>query len=91
MQLFSSYESLSWLLERFADKLVEIETSITTWQQDDRIRANILAGDGWATNPACLTIHSQCTSHEFGSACHHEQGGDGSSTPYVQRHGHAEP
>jgi hypothetical protein len=56
MQLFSSYESLSWLLERFADKLVEIETSITTWRQDDRIRANILAGDGWATNPACLTI-----------------------------------
>jgi len=56
MQLFSSYESLSWLLERFANKLVEIETSITTWQQDDRIRANILAGDGWATNAACFTI-----------------------------------
>jgi hypothetical protein len=56
MQLFSSYESLSWLLERFVDKLVEIETSITAWRQDDRIKANILAGDGWSTNPACLTI-----------------------------------
>ena len=56
MQLFSSHESLSWLLERFADQLAEIETSINTWQQDDRIRANILTGDGGATNPACLTI-----------------------------------
>jgi hypothetical protein len=56
MQLFSSYESLLWLLKIFANKLVEIETSITTWQQDDRIRANILAGDGSGTNPACLAI-----------------------------------
>ena len=56
MQLFSSHDSLLWLLKKFADKLVEIETSITTWQQDDRIRANILAEDGWATNSACLTI-----------------------------------
>jgi hypothetical protein len=56
MQLVSSYESLLWLLKKFADKLVEIETSIKAWQQDDRIKGNILAGDGWATNPACLTI-----------------------------------
>jgi hypothetical protein len=56
MQLFSSYESLSWLLKRFADKLDEIETSIEAWRQDDRIKANILAGDCWTTNPGCLTI-----------------------------------
>lgn len=56
MQVFSSYESLLWLLKICANKLVEIETSITTWRQDDRINAHILAGDGWATNAACLTI-----------------------------------
>jgi hypothetical protein len=56
MQLFSSYESLLWLLTKIADKLVEIETSIKAWEQDDRIKANILAGDGRSTNPACLTI-----------------------------------
>jgi hypothetical protein len=56
MQLFSSYESLLWLLKIFANKLVEIETSITTWHQDDRINAHILAGDGSGTNPACLAI-----------------------------------
>lgn len=56
MQLFSSHDSLLWLLKKFADKLVEIETSITAWRQDDRIRANILAGDGSGSNPACLAI-----------------------------------
>ena len=56
MQLFSSYESLLWLLKIFANKLVEIETSITTWRQDDRINAHILAGDVSGSNPACLAI-----------------------------------
>jgi hypothetical protein len=56
MQLFSSYASLSWLLKKVVNKFDEIETFIQAWQQHDAIRANILAGDGSATKPACMAI-----------------------------------
>ncbi len=56
MQPVNTVETLSWILERIAEKLLEIETSINTWQRDGRIRTSIVGEEAWAAGKAFLSI-----------------------------------
>ncbi len=56
MALFSSYESLSYFLQEFINKIDEIEAWHATWPGNERIQAGLRAVEGGMTNKACLFI-----------------------------------
>jgi hypothetical protein len=61
MALFSRYESLSYFLEKFINKIAVIEAWHAAWPTDERIKPNLKTLSSGMTNKACLVIINPTT------------------------------